>query len=166
LERAAEQRQQQRRAELGVSNDYQGEAEGIGAGGSIDSDDDNPFLSFSNDHSYDADSEGLPPHPITTGRQLLRLNREKKIVPRTVNGFNKAGKRFIHGCRMLSWVSPWMTANVQSSERAMLKLSAWMVYKQFPTSFVVAVNDVPNSLNKGFSPQARNDLTLYFRPLS
>ena len=74
LERAADQRQQQRRAELGVSFDYQGE----GIGGGIGSGDDNPFLSFPNDHSYDADSEGLPPHPITTGRRLLRSNREKK----------------------------------------------------------------------------------------
>jgi hypothetical protein len=69
LELAAEQRQQQRRAELGVSLDYQE--------GSID--DENPFLSFSNDISYDADTEGLSaPHPITTGRQLLRSYRERK----------------------------------------------------------------------------------------
>ena len=69
LERAAEQRQQQRRAELGLPPDYQE--------GSVD--DENPFLSFSNDLSYDADTEGLSaPHPITTGRQLLRSYREKK----------------------------------------------------------------------------------------
>ena len=72
LELAVEDRQQQRRSEFGVTFD----GRGGNVRGSID--DDNPFLGFPNDISYDADSELPPPHPITTGRQLLRLNREKK----------------------------------------------------------------------------------------
>ena len=69
LEHVAKQRQQQCQAELGLSPDYRG--------GSVN--DENPFLGFSNDLAYDADTEGLPaPYPITTGCQLLRSYREKK----------------------------------------------------------------------------------------